>query len=253
NKSALCKRLICQMKCMTSACTLAGCITQQMRRASTPHQVLDPFWRLCSGSRTIMQICSCGTCMRLMFLTPFPPRLDGAHGGARAIAELLVRLAPRHSLGVLYLRTKEESPIDEVLQKQCEWTEEIIRPNERERGMFQMWRALVGRQPVWVNDWCVPAYAERVRQRAQTWQPEIVQIEFHIMGQYVAALRDCPAPRVLVEHEPGVAAAHESYDFKQVRGRIVPYLDVLAWEQYERAILKQVDSVVVFTPQDRQA
>ncbi|HZQ08141.1 MAG TPA: hypothetical protein VFD70_16275 [Anaerolineae bacterium] len=66
--------------------------------------------------------------MRLLFLTPFSPRLDAAQGGARAIAQLLVRLAARHSVAVIYLRTQNELPADPLLQKHCARMEEIIRP-----------------------------------------------------------------------------------------------------------------------------
>ncbi|HZQ08140.1 MAG TPA: glycosyltransferase family 4 protein [Anaerolineae bacterium] len=104
-----------------------------------------------------------------------------------------------------------------------------------------------------MNDWFVPIYTERVQELAQAWQPDIVQIEFHIMAQYLAALNDCPAPRVLVEHEPGVPAARERHEFRQTQGYLLPRLDLLAWRHYERAILRTVNAVVVFTERDRQA
>src|SRR5215213_7329277 len=65
---------------------------------------------------------------RLLFLLPCAPRLDAAHGGGRAIAQLLTRLAARHDLAVLYLRAADEPPIDERLRARCALVEEVLRP-----------------------------------------------------------------------------------------------------------------------------
>ena len=44
------------------------------------------------------------TAARVLVLTPFPPRLDATHGGSRAIAELVERVAPRRPVALLAIR-----------------------------------------------------------------------------------------------------------------------------------------------------
>jgi glycosyltransferase involved in cell wall biosynthesis len=80
-----------------------------------------------------------------------------------------------------------------------------------------------------------------------------VQIEFHVMAQYLGALRNMTAPRILNQHEPGVQAARDRRDAGRGGGRLLPRLDAWAWERYERRILRQVDAVVSFTDQDARA
>jgi glycosyltransferase involved in cell wall biosynthesis len=85
------------------------------------------------------------------------------------------------------------------------------------------------------------------------WQPDIVQVEYHVMGQYLPALTTCPAPRVLTEHEPGVRAAPYVQQYYPGLTRVLHYFDTLAWRRFERALIREVQAVVVFTEADRQA
>jgi polysaccharide biosynthesis protein PslH len=78
-------------------------------------------------------------------------------------------------------------------------------------------------------------------------------VEYHIMGQYLPALAGCPAPRVLVQHEPGTTAALVTGRAHKSAGRLLPYLDRLAWRRFEPAVMKQVQTVVVFTERDQRA
>ncbi len=191
-----------------------------------------------------------------MVLTPFPPRVDAAHGGARVMAQFLSRMARRHSVGILSLRGERELPVDPVLYRECAWVEEILCPHPPTTNSsnpfsnLQVWGAVLSGRPLWVNDCFVPAYAERAKALAQTWCPEVVQAEFHVMGQYLEFLRPSSAATILVEHEPGFSTAHERYKYQLNRGRLLPHLDVLAWKRYERACLEAVDATVVFTERD---
>src|SRR5215216_3820188 len=183
---------------------------------------------------------------RLLFLLPFPPRMDAAHGGGKATAQLLMHLAARHQIGVLYLRAAEEPPIDDSVAERCELVEEVKRPSREYAGRHARFKRLyrvvelLGGTPLWVGDWAVAEYAERVRALARTWQPDIIQVEFHVMAQYLPALDACPAPRVLTEHEPGAKAARDLRRFRLAPGRLFPYLEMRAWERYERSIMRQV-------------
>jgi hypothetical protein len=56
--------------------------------------------------------------------------------------------------------------------------------------------------------------------------------------------------RVLVEHEPGYAAAIERSRAARGPTRWARALDVRAWHRHERAILGSADAIVAFTARD---
>lgn len=193
---------------------------------------------------------------RLLCLLPFAPRLDAPHGGGRATAQLLGHLAARHEVALLYMRGEDEPPIDVCLAARCGLAEEVPRPDQqaaRRAGPLATALALLRGTPLWVGDWASPRYAARARALAQSWRPDVVQLEFSVMAQYLPALDACPAPRVLTEHDPPAAAAQELWRSGRAAGRLFPYLNVRAWQRYERAIARRVQAVVVFTERDRQA
>ncbi len=195
---------------------------------------------------------------RLLFLLPFPPRLDAVHGGSRATAQLLGALADRHRIAAVCLRGTDEPPVDDGLRARCELLEEVERGPAgtllgRWRHRAGVARSRLSGTPRWVAQWAVEAYETRVRTLARTWRPDIVQIEFHIMGQYLTALQGSAAPRVLVEHEPGAPAARDRGRLQRGLPRLLSHLEVHAWERYERAIIRQVHAVVVFTDRDGRA
>ena len=194
---------------------------------------------------------------RLLFLLPFAPRLDAVHGGSRTIAQLVAALANRHRVALVYLRGPEEPPVDNVFLACCEVVEEVARnldPTMAGRLLqgARVARSRLGGRPRWVAQWSVRAYEQRIQTVARSWCPDIVQIEYHIMGQYVGALSDCAAPRVLVQHEPGAKAAHDRQRLQQGLPKLLSLVEVRAWERYEKTIMRQVQTIVVFTDRDRQ-
>src|SRR4051794_14657169 len=72
--------------------------------------------------------------LRLLFLVPFAPSLNAAHGGARVIAQLITHLAKRHRIALCYLRSAGEPSIDGNLSKDCELVEEVLIPDEGASG-----------------------------------------------------------------------------------------------------------------------
>ena len=132
--------------------------------------------------------------LRLLFLLPFPPRKDGRHGGTRVIGELLERLAARHEVAVLALRGPGDAPTAEKLRSIAAHIEEV----EHDERPPSKLRLLAG-SPSWVASLRFPAFARRVADLAASYRPDVVQIEYPVMAQYVSALTHCPAPRVLVE------------------------------------------------------
>ena len=201
------------------------------------------------------------TRLRLLYLLPFAPRLDAPHGGGRVLAQLLMRLSARHDIALLCARAPHAPPIGPALRDRCTIAEEFMRPDvdaaatpvSRWGRRIRLLRAWLRGQPMQVADWDIPSLHRRLGALAATWRPDLVQLEYHLMGQYLTALSACPAPRALTEHDLGASAAHElaaaAIGIRWAIGRI----DARAWEHYERAIIRQVQAVVVFTDRDRLA
>ena len=165
------------------------------------------------------------------------------------IGRLIDELAGIHSVAVAYLRATDESPMEEELARKCALVEEVHRPKSPFRSL-KLLGAWASGHPMWVQDWRVPEFRERLRQMAERWHPHVMQFEFHTMAQYVDQAKDCAT--VLVEHEPGAAAARDRWRFSHGWRRTVLQRDFRAWEAYERASLGKFDAVVCFTAKDRQ-
>jgi glycosyltransferase involved in cell wall biosynthesis len=73
------------------------------------------------------------------------------------------------------------------------------------------------------------------------------------MGQYLAVLGFPAAPRVLVQHEPGSAAARDLIAWERGLRRAGRRLDAMAWRRYEPGVLRAADAIVAFTDEDRAA
>ena len=194
---------------------------------------------------------------RLLFLAPYAPRKDALHGGARAMAHLIGGLAARHRVALLCLRGEDEAGIDPELRGRCEIAEELPRrgrrrsKNLRERVGKHLRRAesLVAMRPKWAT-WCaLPAFEERLRVLETGWRPEVVQAEYHVMGQYLACVRG--SRRVLNQYEPGAHAARQRW--RSGHHNLREYLEMRAWERYERAVARRAHAVVVLTARDREA
>jgi glycosyltransferase involved in cell wall biosynthesis len=191
---------------------------------------------------------------RLLVCTPVPPRLDLRHG-ARATAQLLARLAARHEVALLCLRSENEGPVDEILVERCAHVEEI--PVSRPPTNSFTWRswarlspALLRGVPPWVVACQSDDFEARLRVFAAEWQPDIVEIHVMAMAQYVSALEGCRAARILVDYDPPSAWAAEL--MRQARGprRLVRRGELAAWRRYERATRKEFDAIVVFAEHD---
>jgi glycosyltransferase involved in cell wall biosynthesis len=91
---------------------------------------------------------------------------------------------------------------------------------------------MISRAPDWVLGCSVAEYGARLRALLRTWQPEVVQMEFAVMGQYARNLLSSPERTILVEHDPD-------------GGR--------SWARYRAAVLRMVDAAVVFTRRDEES
>ncbi len=196
--------------------------------------------------------------LRLLFLAPFPPRRDATHGGSRAIAELVSALASRHRVALLYLAGADDPPVDPALQQQCDLTLETRLPSAtdplaRLGHRLGLAAGLLRGRPLWVSGWSSPEFMEVLRRVACEWRPDLVQLEYHLMGRYLSALRQLPAPRVLRQLEPGTATATDRERSRRGAARLAAPLDRWAWGRYERDLMRQVQAVVVLTQRDETA
>ncbi|TMK70522.1 MAG: glycosyltransferase [Actinobacteria bacterium] len=193
--------------------------------------------------------------LRVLSLVPFTPRSDGRHGGSRVIGQFLAHLALRHDVAVLHARWPGEAPVDETLRARCAAVEEVVEPRaDRSLGArvarrARMRYALLHGTPTWVQHRRATGYGEQLESLVRTWEPDVIQFEFHVTAQFLPNVATCRAPKVLVEHEPGIATATQKG--RQNRGRVLRQLEVRAWRRFETAVTQEVDAVVAFTERDR--
>lgn len=199
-----------------------------------------------------------GRQLRLLVLAPFAPRLDGVHGGSRVIAQLLSGLAARHRIFLLHMYVPGEPPVDDVLSALCDRVAAVpVRFGDS--GARWWWRrlrvaaGLLRGRPRWASNWTDRTFARQLEEIVASWRPDIVQAEFHVMGQYLLPLRHSQVKRILVEHEPGISRGEETPDARRVPARMLAALERSAWRRYETRAIAAADAVVVFTPRDERA
>ncbi len=173
------------------------------------------------------------------------------------MGQLIESMAGRHEVGLVYLRAPGEPGLGTVLSR-VRVVEEVRRPDRqstrarRIAGMARAARGLPAGRPAWASDWLVPGYAARVGKVVADWRPHVVQAEFHVMGQYLAALRDAGPALVLVPHDPGAAAAADRASAESGLRALARAVDAAAWRRYERRVTGDADAVVAFTERDRE-
>lgn len=197
--------------------------------------------------------------LRLLFLLPYTPHPEAFNGSGRAMAQLLLVLSRRHQVAVLYFRDAGERAIDDSLLAQCSYAEAIQGPQftghrwPQWRQRLRLMSGLIKGTPFWVSDWSVKTFHRKTSTIVERWQPDIIQLEYHLMGQYLPALGGSRAPRILVEHEPALRAAPYVRTLPPFINDILNRLDRRAWRRFEQSVIAQVHAVVALTEQDRQA
>jgi glycosyltransferase involved in cell wall biosynthesis len=178
--------------------------------------------------------------MKLLVLSHVPPNLTAANGGARVSAGLVSRLASSHRVALLTLRAPDEEPIDAELAQACELVVEVERVPARS-SPTRAWRerqrvpmTLRG-APGWAVAVSVRALGAELERIASTWKPDLVQIEFIVMGQYIRRLH-ASVPVVLVDHDvtDGDGSWRERKAMRRFRART----------------LRDADAVVAHTERD---
>jgi len=196
--------------------------------------------------------------LRLLFLAPFPPSLDGAHGGSRVIAQLLDRMAGRHRVGLMCLKHPDDPPVDERLRRRLDLLVEVERrdasrsPRARALRGVRARLLLLSGTPLWATELDVGAFRRRLLDVLRGWRPDIVQVEYTAMGVYLREVGAAGVVSVLGEPDPPTSAAIDLGRASR-RDRLLRRLDVRAWRRFEREVLSRVDAAVVFTQRDARA
>jgi glycosyltransferase involved in cell wall biosynthesis len=204
--------------------------------------------------RAIVGSVSAGERIRVLFVAPFPPRLAGTHGGAKVVGQLLAGTSDRHEVGLVYLRHAGEPDADDALRERLQFAEAVGRPASG-RAIPDHWiraarwrSGLLAARPRQVTELTVSEAFARLRRVVATWRPEVIRLEYPVVGVYLPALEGSGAPRVLADYDPLL----ETVRFpRSVAERLEHRLDVRAWRRFRRRLLERVDAVVVPTERDR--
>jgi glycosyltransferase involved in cell wall biosynthesis len=187
---------------------------------------------------------------RILVAAPFPPRLDGRHGGSRSVAQLLAGLTARHSVALLVLRAHDEPGVDDILRNACDLVEEVEIPRvgtsfgARLIYRIRLRAALLRGMPTWAAERTTSGFGARLEELVNTWCPDVVQLEYRVMGQFLPALAACSKPCVLTDYDP--ASAEGS------RSSLRALVEERAWKSLGRAVSRQVDLLVALTDRDRE-
>jgi len=161
-------------------------------------------------------------------------------------------------VALLCLRSAGEGPVDEDLRARCSLVEEISLDDftatwhGRWGRRLRILEALAAGRPMWAADTRSRIFAHRLSEVVSSWRPNIVQAELRVIAQYLPALEDHSAPRILVDHDPGADAARELSRVSRGIERLVHSVDMVAWRRFAEKTDAAVDAVVVFTERDRQ-
>jgi glycosyltransferase involved in cell wall biosynthesis len=172
----------------------------------------------------------------VLVLSPFPPRGDAPHGGARWVAGIVGSLARSRRVCLLTLRGPGEQGVDSQLAELCELSIEIDR-NPARTSFARIWRErqrlamTVAGAPGWAVGFSVRAFAAELDRVVAEWQPDVVHIESVVMAQYAQRLDALPV--VVVDQDP----VEGSQSMRRFRART----------------LRHADAVVAFTNRDRAA
>lgn len=193
---------------------------------------------------------------KILMLLPFPPSLEPRHGGQKVMGRLAHGLAGRHEVALLYARRPGEEPADSHIGERCARVEEVEAPGAPtgvRRGLrrARTGLALLGGRPSLVSRWRLPGLRRRLRRLLDEWEPDVLQVEHQVMGQFLRDAESGSAVRVLTAHETGADAAEGGgVALPAWLGPIGVALERRAWTRYEESLLVRVDAVVAFTRRD---
>jgi polysaccharide biosynthesis protein PslH len=165
-------------------------------------------------------------------------------------------MARHHDVSLLYLHSPTDPSLDPELAEACVQVVGVDRSSTKgtrapAQGPFALirvlWRAWRG-TPVWVQAFESSAVDEAVRALIDLGRPEIIQVEYQVMAQFLP--RPVDVPVVLVVHEPAARVAENFALARTGASRLLSHADRHAWFRFERQATAGAGCVVVFTGQD---
>ena len=194
--------------------------------------------------------------LKLLFLLPFAPDLRGSHGGVRATAAIVNMLSQHHRVRILFLEAADDpAPLQSPANCERLMSVPMDAPARSRSPVLRLVHAIgkfLWRRPDWVEECRSSRMASLAAAAAAEFEPDIVHIEFHVMAQYIPALRSAyPTAAIIVtEHEPGITADARPGAFLTLRERLGALTRRRAWSRYERRALRRSDAIITFTDSD---
>jgi glycosyltransferase involved in cell wall biosynthesis len=187
---------------------------------------------------------------RILVCVPYCPRLDARHGG-KATSQLLLHLAERNEIALLCLRGPDESGVDPAITARCSHVEEVPSRTGRRLPRRLVWGVgMLAGIPPWAMECRSGGYAAALERLVNEWRPDVVEIHFQAMAQYVKRLRSRNLPSILVDYDPASAWAEDLLATTTGPRRLARRLEVAAWRRYERSTRTSFDAIVVFAERD---
>ncbi|HVF79936.1 MAG TPA: glycosyltransferase family 4 protein [Solirubrobacteraceae bacterium] len=185
---------------------------------------------------------------RILLLSPFAAVRDAGHGGGRAIHGLAGELTRRHDVVLLHL--EPGANVDPELAGRCVEVHSL-KPaqsgawSRRARGAL----ALARGRSLWAAEIGVASLQRRVRDLADAFRPDVIQVEHGILGDALGAAGQGRL-RVLTVHDPALSQ-RESLALRREGLPLAHRLDAAVSLRQERRVLALADAVVVFSERDR--
>jgi glycosyltransferase involved in cell wall biosynthesis len=189
-----------------------------------------------------------GVRRRILLITPFAPA-RGEHGGVQVLHGLLSGLAERHELVVLHL--ERERAMDPELAARCVAVHALpVEPLGRWSRRAVAVAGLLRGRSVWAYELGGRKLRRRVGELAREFQPDVVQVEYGVVGEALSAAGP-RALRIVTIHDP--AASLIEYVPMYREGLVLAHrLDAWSALREERRILSLADAAVVFSEWDRR-
>ena len=185
---------------------------------------------------------------RILVVTPFAPARDARHGGARAVHGLLSALSERHELVVLHMERSGRSD-PELLHRGV--VVHALAPRELGRWSRRALavQAFARQRSLWACELGVAEIRARVEELAREFRPDVVQVEYGVIGEVLAAAPP-GAARVLTIYDP-VTSLREFLPLRREGSPLAHRLDARCALREEGRALSLADVAVVFTDRDR--
>lgn len=174
---------------------------------------------------------------------------------------IVTALASRHDVGALCLRGPDEPDFDPRVAAECVVAESV--PREEVGGILARGRhrarvelARLRGWPGWAARWGAGTFAERVQHHVDHWRPDVVHMEYHVMGQFAGVARHATDPGVrlvLTSYEPGAASTTERAQRSRGYHALRAHAEAALWRRFERRTLRAADAAIVFSERDRIA